>query len=734
MEQKELTKLVGSVDEIIYRNEDSGFTVLDLDDGNDLVCVVGNLGDVQAGEELELTGYYTSHPTYGYQFRAEVFERRLPATSGAIFRYLSSGVIKGIGPAIARRIVDAFGDDTLKIIEETPERLAEIKGISKKKAEDLAEEFKQVFGVRTLMMFLGGFSVTPAQSVRVWKKWGILAMDVIKSNPYVLCNTEFQIDFTVTDRIGEACGIGRDSYDRILAGISYVLIHNLNNGHTCSPKEKLLATAGKMLELELSQLETVLQEILERQDLILIQKKREYIALPDVYRAENYIASRISVMIKVPAEEERDVDFIIEQVEREKHITYETLQKSAIRQALVNQIFILTGGPGTGKTTTLNGMIDILEYQGKAISIAAPTGRAAKRISEVTGREAKTIHRLLEVNYENGTLRFSKNEQEPLDSDVIVIDEMSMVDVLLFESLLRAAKPTCKIILVGDYNQLPSVGAGNVLQDLLSCDEIPMVRLQQIFRQAAESLIVTNAHSIVNGEFPDLSRKDGDFFFLSRRTPQAAGDTVLELVGKRLPATYGYSPIEDIQVLCPQRKGELGVMELNKRLQQLLNPETPGKTQFQSRFYQFRVGDKVMQVRNNYDIEWTKGQERGAGIFNGDIGIIKMIDRGSQTLAIDFEERLAYYTFEMAEELELAYAVTVHKSQGSEFEAIVMPIIGGYDKLYYRNLLYTAITRAKKILILVGREERIRFMVENNLKSIRFTNLRYLLEQKLSLF
>jgi exodeoxyribonuclease V alpha subunit len=731
MEQRELSTLQGSVDEIIYRNEDSGFTVLDLDDGNDLVCVVGNLGNVQAGEELKLTGFYTTHPTYGYQFRAEVFERSLPATSNAICRYLSSGVVKGIGPVIARRIVEKFGDDTLKIIEQDPGCLAQVKGITKKRAEELAEEFKEVFGVRTLMMFLSGFGVSPAQSVRVWKTWGIRAMDLIRENPYILCRGEFQIEFAVTDQIGEACGVPKESYDRVLAGLSYVLTHNLNNGHTCSPRDKLLLTACRMLGLSEELVESRLEEILQKGELVSVKKRREFLALPELFEAESYIASRIALMVSMPPEEAPDIDFIIRQVEEEKHLTYAELQKSAMRQALMHEILILTGGPGTGKTTTLNGIIDILEYQGKRISIAAPTGRAAKRISEVTGREAKTIHRLLEVDFSSGKLKFSKNEEEPLDSDVIVIDEMSMVDVMLFDALLRAAKPGSKLILVGDYNQLPSVGAGNVLQDLLSCEEIPTVRLEHIFRQAAQSLIVTNAHSIVEGQFPDLSRKDGDFFFLSRKSSAAAGQTVLDLVCQRLPATYGYSPIEDIQVLCPQRKGELGVMELNKKLQNLLNPEAPGKVQFQSRFYLFRVGDKVMQVRNNYDIEWTKGQEKGAGIFNGDIGVIKMIDRGSQTLAIDFEERLAYYTFEMAEELELAYAVTVHKSQGSEFEAVVIPVIGGYDKLYYRNLLYTAITRAKKILILVGREDRIRFMVNNNLKSVRFTNLKYLLGQML---
>lgn len=727
--QQELETLTGSVDAVIFRNSDSGFAVLDFISGEELICVVGILPEVQVGEELELMGTFSSHPTYGYQFKAEVCTRKLPATANAIKKYLASGVVKGIGPKIAERIVEAFGDNTLQIIEEHPERLSEIKGITHKRSLELMEEFRQVFGVRSLMLFLSKYTVTPAQSVKIWKKWGLLAMDVIKMNPFVLCATSFQISFAVCDRIAEELELPKDSYNRILAGLHYILMHNLSNGHTCSPRDRVLLAAEKLLQMEHKLVESMLDEMVVNQDLVKIQKNKVYLALPDIYRAEEYIASRVSLMVTLPPTEEQNIDFVIRQIEQQKGIRYEELQKKAIREAMKNEIFILTGGPGTGKTTTLNGIIDVLEYQGKTLSLAAPTGRAAKRMSEVTQREAKTIHRLLEVEYHDGDLRFSKNEQEPLESDVIVIDEMSMVDVLLFDSLLRAAKPSCKFILVGDYNQLPSVGAGNVLHDLLSCQVVPTIRLEHIFRQAAESLIVTNAHAIVEGRFPELGRKDGDFFFMSRKNGETASQTILELTCQRLPNTYHYSPIEDIQVICPQRKGELGVMELNKRLQEWLNPPKAGKTEFKSMFYIFRMGDKVMQTRNNYDIEWTRDSEKGTGIFNGDIGIIQMIDRGSQTLAIDFDGRIAYYSFDLAMELELAYAITVHKSQGSEFEAVVMPVLGGYDKLYYRNLLYTAITRAKKILILVGREDRVRFMVENNLKSVRYTNLRYLIDQ-----
>ena len=729
MEEKELINLCGTVEHVVYANRESGFAVVEIDAGNELVCAVGNLPEVQEGTELSMMGYYTTHATYGYQFRVETCEQKMPATESAICKYLASGTIKGIGPAIARRIVERFGTDTLRVMEEEPERLAEVKGITLKRSRELAEEVRQVFGVRNLMLFLSRYGIAPVVSVRVWKQWGVLSADLIREDPYRLCSRQFQVEFQVADQIAEDQGIARDSELRVAAGIECLLTHNLNNGHTCLPCAKLLRAAEKLLALPEETIDEKLELSVEQGKLVRLKKGgKPYLALPELFEAEQYIAARVAAMVQIPPADSPQIDFVIRQIEEEKGIRYEELQVQAIREALMNEIFILTGGPGTGKTTTLNAIIDVLEYSGLELSIAAPTGRAAKRISEVTGREAKTIHRLLEVTMGEGNPRFTKNEQEPLRSDAVVIDEMSMVDVQLFDALLRAVKPGAKLILVGDYHQLPSVGAGNVLRDLLASGVVPAVRLQQIFRQAAQSNIVLNAHRIVEGQLPDLTQKTGDFFFLPRRDAASAGETVLDLVCRRLPGGYGFSPLEEIQVLCPQRKGGLGVEELNQKLQQSLNPPGPGKTEFKAGLYTYRVGDKVMQVKNNYDIEWQREDERGMGMFNGDIGSIRMIDRGSQTMAIDFEGRLAYYPFDMAaDQLELAYAITVHKSQGNEFEAVVIPVLGGYDRLYYRNLLYTAVTRAKRIVVLVGREERIAFMVRNQLKGTRFTNLKQLL-------
>lgn len=734
MKEQNYIELRGCVESITFSSQDTGFTVLDLSCDGELICVVGQINTV-VGEELILTGYYQTHNNYGLQFKVQMYEKSLPSTSNAIRKYLAGGVVKGIGPVIAKKIVDKFGEDTLKVIEQNPEKLAEVSGITKAKADKLSQEFKQVFGVRALMIFLSKYSINPMHSVLIWKKWGVLSLDRINENPYIICGSDIGIDFQIADLISDDIGIKKDSYIRITAAISFVLSYNVNNGHTCLPKAKLISSSSKLLQLDEDKIDIVLDDEIENKVFFCVEGNVPFIFLSSYYYSQSYIVNRIKEMILENLASDIDCESIINDIEKTKSIEYERLQKKAIVKASKNNIFILTGGPGTGKTTTLNGIIEVLEHQNMKVLIAAPTGRAAKRISEMTGKEAKTIHRMLEVGVgysKTGQTTFLRNQENPLEADVVVVDEMSMVDTLLFESLLKGIKKGGKIIMVGDFNQLPSVGPGNILRDLIESDFIEVVKLEQIFRQAAQSLIVTNAHSIVHGEVPDLSKRDNDFFFLEQNNIEQISNTILDLCSKRLTKSYGFSPFEDIQVLCPGRKGDIGTIELNKKLQDRLNKKSDSKSEYKGFIYNYRSGDKVMQVKNNYDIVWNKEDEKGTGIFNGDIGIIKMIDKGSQTMSIDFDGRITFYTFEMvSEQLELAYAITVHKSQGSEFEAIILPIIGGYDKLYFRNLLYTAVTRAKQILIIIGKKTRVEFMIKNNIRNLRYTALKLMLNESI---
>lgn len=723
-------ELSGSVEDVIYKNADNGYTVINLGCDEGLIAVVGNLGDVNEGERLSLRGGWITSPKYGRQFKAAMCERSMPETESEISAYLGSGVIKGLGPAIAKKIVKQFGTEALDIIDNDCMQLTAIRGITSDKALYISNEYHKITGVNEVIKFLGEYNFGPAHAISVWSAFEHDSIKQIKTNPYILCTSGIDIDFRSVDRMAADLGFDAENSDRVRAGIVYVLHENANAGHTCLPTEKLRESVCDNLGIERRQFESCLDDCEEKDWVVRITLgKREFVYLPEYYLAETYIAKKLAFMLRTSAQYEKDYSDEIRGVEFSENIQYEDLQRAAISACLTGSVFILTGGPGTGKTTTLNGVIKILKAQKKRILLCAPTGRAAKRMSDLTGEPARTIHRLLEVDFTaKGELKFKRNETNPLPADVVIADEMSMVDALLMCSLVRAIKPTSKFIMVGDSNQLPSVGAGNVLKDLIASHYIPSVELKEIFRQAAQSLIVTNAHRIVNGEFPVLDDRQNDFFFMNKSLESDIAELVIQLAKQRLPDTYGFSPIDDIQVLCPTKMGMAGTKELNKQLQSALNPPSQNKAELKFFDVIFRTGDKVMQTKNDYDVLWTKNNEKGSGIFNGDIGIIRSVDRFSQNVTIDFEGRVAIYTSEMLRRLEHAYAITIHKSQGSEYDAVIIPITAFTHNLLYRNLLYTGVTRAKKMIIVIGTKELVKTMVDNNRKMLRYSLLRPLLE------
>ncbi|MBE6850861.1 MAG: ATP-dependent RecD-like DNA helicase [Ruminococcus sp.] len=726
----EALHIEGTVENILFRNEENGYVVLDLDAGGEPITVVGELGDIDEGECLSLYGEYITHPRFGPQFQAESCERKLPNTTDSIRRYLASGVIRGIGKVLAGKIVDTFGVRTLEIMENDPMRLMEVRGMSRSKCEEVAKEAKHIFALRSVISYFENYGIKSRYAMRAFRVWGDNCRDVIENNPYLMCLEEIGMQFKNVESYAKDLHIPKDAQCRIGAGIIHLLRHNAGLGHTCLPLDRLAQTASAFLEISESAFYAAYQEERKAETIVeYIKGEREFVYLKEYYQAERYITDRIGVMRDFGARNENDYSDMITQSEESRGIQYADLQKEAIQAALSRGLLILTGGPGTGKTTTLNAIISLYEKQGFRVMIAAPTGRAAKRISDLTGYEAKTVHRLLEVQFDPaGGQKFVHNEENPLACDVLVVDEMSMVDVLLFSNLLRALTLGCKVILVGDSDQLPSVGAGNLLRHLIDSKCMPVIALKEIFRQAQQSCIVTNAHKIVNGEMPDLTKKDNDFFFFHRLDFPEASELLLDLVSRRLPNAYAYSPTRDIQVICPSRRGVLGVVELNKSLQSRLNPPTADKAEVKSPLYQFREGDKVMQTKNNYDITWTKDGESGTGIFNGDIGHIRTINRRRGEAVIDFDGRITVYPLMLLEQLELAYAITVHKSQGSEFEAVIIPLLGKFEKLSYRNLLYTAVTRAKKLLIVIGSPIKVEQMVSNNRRTNRYSCLKHMLE------
>lgn len=725
--------LEGTVESILFRNVENGYVVLEMNADGEAVTVAGELGDIEEGEVLSVNGTFVNHPRYGPQFQAESFSRSLPATTESIQRYLASGIIKGIGKVLAEKIVETFGIHTLEVMENDPMRLLEVRGMSKRKCEEVAKEAKHIFALRSVVSYFESYDIKSRYAMRAFRVWGDRCREVIENNPYLLCREEIGMQFKNVEDYAKDLHIPRDSQDRVCAGLVHILRHNAASGHTCLPLDRLAPVAADFLKISESAFYHAYQGALQSGEIVeYIKGEREFVYLDAYFQAEQYIADRIGVMRDFSIRKEQDFQTMIAESEKESGIQYADLQQKAIQTALSRGLLILTGGPGTGKTTTLNGIISLYKKQGFRVMIAAPTGRAAKRISDLTGFEAKTIHRLLEVQFDpNGGQKFLHNEENPLACDVLVIDEMSMVDVQLFASLLRALRLGCQMVLVGDSDQLPSVGAGNLLRHLIDSRCMPVIALKEIFRQAQQSCIVTNAHKIVHGEMPDLTRKDNDFFFFQRMEYSQAAELLLDLVCRRLPKAYQYSPVRDIQVICPSRRGLLGVEELNKALQAKLNPPSADKAEVRSYLYRFRDGDKVMQIKNNYDITWTKDGENGVGIFNGDIGHIRVINKRRGEAVIDFDGRITVYPLTLLDQLELAYAITVHKSQGSEFEAVVIPLLGKFEKLSYRNLLYTAVTRAKKLLILIGSPQKVMQMVENNRRTNRYSCLRHMLEQGL---
>ena len=725
-------EIKGTVERITYRNEGNSYTVAEVKADGKSQTVVGILPFLTEGDEAVFYGEYTVHPSYGEQFKAEHFERKAPQNSASILRYLSSGAIRGIGPATAQKIVEKFGADTLDVIQNRPEDLATIKGITLSKAKQLSEEYQKQYGVRDIMMMLSKYGATPDKCLAVYRRFGDKSTDMIKSNPYALCEEGIDFRFETAEDIAEDMSFDKNSELRVSAGVEYVLRKNLANGHTCLPREKLCEVAVRLLECKRDTVEDCCDRLTE---CFRIKSKTvngtEYLSIPEYFSAEEHIAARL-ISVKRYIDKAVTVDKLeIENVERRLGIEFEDLQKQAIFEAFSSGILVLTGGPGTGKTTTLNAIISLFENRSLDIELAAPTGRAAKRMTELTGREAKTIHRLLEVEWGEGDKQqFSRNERNPLNCDVIIVDEASMIDALLFDSLLKALRLSCRIILVGDSDQLPAVGAGNVLNDILSSEIFPSIRLKKVFRQAGKSKIVTNAHAIINGESPDFSSNESDCFFLRRQDRFAVCNTVLELVSERLPNAYGFDPIRDIQVLCPSRMTETGTVNLNNILQSALNPSTSGKQQLSFKGIYLREGDKVMQIKNNYDLQYRRDNgEYGTGVFNGDVGFITDIDKRGGILKVRFDDRIVTYFSEDLGQLELAYAVTVHKSQGSEYDCVVLPLFDVPQKLKYRNLLYTAVTRAKKLLVAVGNDTVWTDMVANDRKTLRYTMLKQFLKE-----
>ena len=739
--------VTGYIDHIIFRNEDNGYTVLVLKgtegDDEELTCV-GTFPVISQGATIEASGNFINHHIYGKQFQITSFTEKMPEDAMAMERYLGSGAIKGIGAALAARIVRRFGADTLRIVEEEPERLAEIKGISEKKAREIAAQMEEKADMRKAMMFLQKYGISLNLGAKIYQKYGDSVYSVLQENPYRLADDISGVGFKIADEIAGRIGIHTDSDYRIKSGMMYTLLQATGEGHVYLPKEELFQRSSELLGVDVSYMEKHLMDLSMERKVIQKEEGETVLVYPSrFYYLELNTARMLSELNIDCPEDEAFVQRRIAQIEKETGTTLDEMQKKAVTEAAGHGLFILTGGPGTGKTTTINAIIRFFEGEGSELRLAAPTGRAAKRMTEATGYEAQTIHRLLELNgmpeeeRQGQAVHFERNAENPLEADVIIIDEMSMVDIQLMHSLLLAVTAGTRLILVGDENQLPSVGPGNVLRDIIRSGEFPVVELKKIFRQASESDIVVNAHKINRGEQVTLSNKSSDFFFLKRQDADIIIRVVIALIQEKLPRYVEAKPF-DIQVLTPMRKGLLGVERLNQILQRYLNPPEPSKKEKEYGQGLFREGDKVMQIRNNYQLGWEiRGRyeipvDKGVGVFNGDTGILKTINEFSETAEVEFEDgRCAEYSFKQLEELELAYAVTIHKSQGSEYPAVVIPLLSGPRMLLNRNLLYTAVTRARRCVTIVGSEETFREMIKNEKQQRRYSSLDIRLKEEL---
>ena len=736
MTQQEMEILQGTIGAVVYQNYDNGYAVLRLKCGDgQTVTVVGTIPMPAVGEGLMVTGRWANHSSYGRQFEAEFLERVLPQSSMEILQYLSGRVIKGIGPRTAGRIVERFGDRTLDIMEREPEKLAQVSGISAAKAKAIGDEFRLRIGMRHLMEFFASHQLPAELAVRVYKTYGEQAVDLLYDDPYLLMDEGLDAPFGAVDRFAVELGVAGDDSRRVEAGIIFELKYNLSSGHSFLPEDKLILATAQLLNVDEGTVRQQLEKMLECGRL-----EKDHLAgihvcyLPQLFEAEQYCAQRLQEFADLQFPEPAGLRKMIRRAAKESDVSYSEEQEQAIYDAATAGVLLITGGPGTGKTTILKGILSLFDQMGLRCVLAAPTGRAAKRLTEVTGAEASTIHRLLEatIDVHSGQMFFAKNEGDPLKVDAVIVDEMSMVDVQLLHDLLRAIPPRRRLILVGDPDQLPPVGPGYPFSDMLRSGTLPIVRLQTIFRQAQESLIVMNAHRVNRGELPELRNVKSDFFFLRCGSDEAAAQMVQDLCSTRLPKNMGI-PAEQIQVLSPTRKGGVGTASLNARLQQALNPAVPGKKERQWGDFSFREGDRVMQIRNNYDIIWKKvdGSAVGSGMFNGDIGQITQIDHSMETVSVLFDDRIVDYDFSQLGELEPAYAMTVHKSQGSEYRAVVLCAMGGNPYLLSRSVLYTAITRARELLIIVGREDVVEAMTANAKKNRRYSGLKLRLQGKI---